>query len=265
MKLKYLVLLAFSFGLLFYSCKKSSTEPTAPQGAVTAQNYYPGGVGSRFVYNVDTTGLGAALGTRTSVFTGTKTINGTEYISQVSTIKTGKDSVVNTMYFRRSDTGVYFYIDTTGLSKFFPDSLKSQLTLQIDNELQAFNLNLDKNFPWPAFKMNVKYGSLITFNIIDLTAYYEGSENLTLNLASGQQTKQAEKIKYVFKLTIPDLKNPTNPSQRTFNADAWFVKDVGVVKFQGNGTILGALSGKGISFADTTKTVSQNLTSYDIK
>ncbi|MGE5432428.1 MAG: hypothetical protein ACM3QX_15200 [Syntrophomonadaceae bacterium] len=265
MKLKYLVLLVFAFGFLFYSCKKSSTEPTAPQGAVTAKNYYPGNVGSRFVYSVDTTGAGGALGTRTSVFTGTKIINGTEYISQESTVKIGPDSVKSTMYFRRSDVGVYFYVDTTGLSRFFPDSLKSQLTLQIDNELQAFNLNLDKNLPWPAFKMNVKYGSLITFNIIDLTAYYLGSENLTLNLTQGQQTKQAEKIRYVFKLTIPDLNNPTHPSERTFNADAWFVKDIGVVKFQGNGTILGALSGNGIDFADTSKTVSQNLTSFDIK
>ncbi|MCU7494288.1 MAG: hypothetical protein HF314_18475 [Ignavibacteria bacterium] len=265
MKLRVLVLMAFLSGFLLNSCKNNSTEPAAPENKVTAVNYYPGNVGSRFIYSVDTTGAGGAIGTRTSVFSGTRTIAGTEYISQVSTIKTGLDSVVNTMYFRRSGTGVFFFIDTTGLYKFFPNSLKSQLTLQIDNELQAFNLNLDKNSPWPAFSMNVKYGSLPTFNIIDLTAYYEGSENLTLNLASGQETKQAEKIRYVFKLSIPDLNNPANPSQKTFTADTWFVKDIGVVKFQGNGTILGVLSGNGIDFADTTKTVSQNLTSYTIK
>ncbi|MCU7490065.1 MAG: hypothetical protein HF300_07655 [Ignavibacteria bacterium] len=265
MKLRYLVLLVFATGFLFYSCKKSSTEPTAPEGVTTAKNYYPGGVGSRFVYSVDTTGAGGALSTRTSVFTGTKTINGTEYISQVSSVKIGPDSVKSTMYFRRSDVGVYFYIDTTGLSKFFPDSIKSQLTLQIDNELRAFNYPLDKSLPWSAFRMNVKYGSLITLNIIDLTANYQGSESLTLNLSTGQKTLDAEKIRYDFILTIPDLNNPLNPSKRTFNADAWFVKDIGVVRFQGNGTILGALSGGGINFADTTKTVSQNLTSYDIK
>lgn len=267
MRPKYLILLFFAFGFMFYSCKKSDTGPTNPQTEVTAVNYYPGGTGSRFVYNVDTSGAtpGAALGTRTSVYTGTKSINGTEYLSQVSTVKIGKDSVVNTMYFRRTNTGVFFYIDTTGLARFFPDSIRSQLTLQIDNELQAFFLNLDKNTPWPAFKMNVKYGQLITFNIINVTANYLGSENVTLNLNSGQQTKQAERIRYDFKLTIPDLRNPINPYQRTFSADAWFVRDVGIVRFQGNGTILGALSGNGIDFADTTKTVSQNLTSFDIK
>ncbi|MGE5402509.1 MAG: hypothetical protein ACM3S2_19105 [Ignavibacteriales bacterium] len=267
MKHKLFCLLVFVLGFSFYSCKKTSTSPETPQAQNTAARYYPGNAGSRFVYSYDSTGGGAVTGlpTRTTVFMGNQNIGGVDYLKQVSVLKLGPDSVVNTMFFRRTDTGVFFYVDTTGLSKFFPDSIRSQLTLQIDKEIQAFSINLDASYPWPAYKMSIKYGALLSFTIIDLTAYYQGSETLNLNLTTGQTAKKAEKIKYEFKLSIPDLSNPLTQKTRTFDAFVWYVQDVGMVKFQGNGTILGALSGNGIDFADTTRNISQNLVSYDIK
>jgi hypothetical protein len=86
-----------------------------------------------------------------------------------------------------------------------------------------------------------------------------------LSLQSGQVNETAEKINYVLTLSIPDPNDLTKVNVSTFESTAWFVKDIGLVKCQGNLTVVNAISGYDIDFADTTKTILQNLTSYQIK
>lgn len=260
MRLWKVMFLLISSALILQACKKDDSNPASNQPTLTAQRYYPGNVGSRFSYaNAQGNGI------RNLTFTGTANINGTEYITQKSISFVGLDSVSATTNFRRTDNAVYFYVDTTGLMKFFPDSLRPLLTFNIDKEIIAFSTNLDQTKPWSAYRMDVKIAQLANVNIIDLTANYLGDENVTLNLTSGQVTKSAKKIRYDFKLSVPNLNNLSSPNTRTFNATAWFAEDIGIVKLEGNQSILGALGGGNINLADTTKTITQNITAYDIK
>ena len=263
-KISYIGMLVCAV-LLFSSCSKKS-NPVENNTSETAASYYPGGIGSTFIYSIDSFGKKASdnvsIGTRTVVFTGTKTIDGTQYTSQTTASVIGPDSLVNVSYFRTTDAGDYLYIDTTGFSAFVPDSLKSLVTINFDKEVNFFIQNFQSSPTWNAYSLNAVL--IITFNVLKLTATYQGSEDINLNLTGGQATKTAQKIKYELILTIPNVSGGPSP-QSVFDAYAWYVKDIGLVKIDGNATVLEALAGYGINFADTTKNISQSLTSYTIK
>jgi hypothetical protein len=122
---------------------------------------------------------------------------------------------------------------------------------------------LSDGLNWQAFKLGL---TLLNYNIIDVEASYMGKENVVLNLTSGQVTVSAAKIKYIMTLKIPNLNNVfATPYTSTFNATGWFAADIGPVKWEGNGAVLNGFSGGGINLGDTTSTVSQVLTYYNIK
>ena len=253
--------------LLFVSCNKSSNPVNNNSNQNSAAVYYPGNTGSNYNYSVQIDSLGgqSSQGERTVSFAGSTTIDNTSYFIQSNSTVLPNSTTNTNSYFRRTDGGVFFYIDTTGLYRFIPASLAASLTVEADKELGVLTSNLDVNNPWKAYKLNVKYGSLFSLSIIDLTAYYQGTEDLTLNLQSGQVNETAEKINYVFTLSIPDTTDFNQSNTSTFESTAWFVKDIGLVKCQGNLTVANAISGYDIDFDDTTKTIIQNLTSYEIK
>jgi hypothetical protein len=243
--------------LIFVSCNKSSNPVSNNTNQNSAAVYYPGNTGSSFNYSVQIDSLGgqSSQGERTVSFTGSTTIDNTSYFIQSNSTVLPVSTTNTNSYFRRTDGGVFFFVDTTGLYSYL-----GSYTAVIDKELDILSGSLDNNVSWKVFKLNV-----LSFSIIDLTAYYKGSEGITLNLNSGQVNKSAEKINYIFTLIIPDIGGPIPPKTSSFEATCWFVKDLGLVKSQGNLTIINAISGYKIDFADTTKTILQNLTSYEIK
>ncbi len=252
--------------ILFYSCSKDSNPANSNANQVQASLYYPGGVGSNFYYNVVLIRpVGPTYdGARKVSFTGQTQLGNTTYFVQSNTMFISSDTTKSNSYFRKTDAGVYFFVDTTGLYTFFPDSLRSILTVEIDKEQNIFNSTLDENYPWKVYKLNVKYSN-ITFSIIDLTANYVGSEEIALNLSTGTVNKTAEKVKYSLTLNIPDITGTGNAKTGKFTAYGWFVKDVGVVKWDGNVTVLNAISGNSIDFDDTLNTMTQTINSYELK
>ncbi len=267
MKIIKMLIALFVIAFMFSSCSKD--EGTAPGDAnqVQAQRYYTGNVGTSYNYIVTfVDGNGQTRnGQRYVKFTNQTQLGSTTYFVQSNKmILSGGDTTVSTSYFRKTDGGVYFFVDTTGLSAFFPDSLRSILTVEIDKEQNVFNSTLDKNYPWKVYKLNVKYSN-ITFSIIDVTASYLGSEDVVLGLTTGNVTKTAEKVKYLLTLSIPDITGAGSSKSGKFTAYGWFVKDLGVVKWDGNVTVLNAVSGNSIDFDDTTNTMTQVISSYDIK
>ena len=250
-------------GILFNACKSSTTSPTNNNGDISS-SYYPNNEGTSYKYNVnreDSTGS-TTTGTRKSTYSGTVTLGGTVYQTQIDTLSFGGLTATSINYFRKTDAGVYLYLDTTGLSNVIPDSLIQYVSFS--NELTEFSFPMGSGKSWDVAQMNLKYGAL-TINLIDVKAYYEGKESTTVNLDSGSKTFDAAKIKYVFVFSTPNPSNPLIVNKSTFNAYAWLVDNVGIVKWQGNGVILGAFAGGGINFSDTTSTVSQTLASYNIK
>lgn len=257
MKVRLLVFILIASAIFISSCKKDDSGNNPAGQNVTADKFYPGGTGSKFSYSDN-----QASGIRIMTFTNPRTFGSTSYMGQQNISYVGLDTVSTLSYFRRSESGVYFYVDTTGLMSYFPDTLRSVLALKVDNEINVFTTATDKD--WTAFKMDMVYGPIV-LNIMTVTASYKGNENVQLQLKSGQTTKPARNIEYTFKLTIPNLQNIQNPYISTFKANVWWAQDIGIVKVQGNGAVIGAINGTSIDLADTTRTINQSLTDYSLK
>jgi archaellum component FlaG (FlaF/FlaG flagellin family) len=98
-----------------------------------------------------------------------------------------------------------------------------------------------------------------TFSPVELNASLAGKEDLTLNLIRGNEDVEAVKIRFRLSIRTSPLSASVN-----YEAFAWLAKNIGVVKWQGNGTIINVFTGGGIVFADTSSTVTQNLVEYDV-
>lgn len=251
-----LILLITNLTFFFVSCDKDDSTSPDTDSNVAANLYYPGAAGSTFTYSVsmDNSNAGQRLVTFTQ-----STDHGGIYLKQTSV----GDTSSSVSYFRSTDAGIYFYVDTTGLSSFIPDSLSSVLTLKLDQEVTAFIKSFNTTKNWTAFKMDVNILT-IPYNIVTLSCMHMDTEDITLNLTSGSTVMKAEKVKYDMKYTMPSLTGG-QPQVQTFTAYVWFVKDVGMAKLEGNATVLNALGGSGIDFADTNKVMTQSLVSYSVK
>ena len=256
----FTVLLVLS--LFLAACKEDSNPVDGGNG--DTGNYFPGNTGTYYKFILETqdsTGT-AVNGHRSVRYTGTSTIGGKQYIQETDTIFIGGIPDMSVSYFRKANDGIYYNLDTAGLWETIPDSLIQYITLS--SEIKAFPLPLNEGAGWNVFKMTLSY-LIIVLDVIDVSANVTGKENVVLNLASGTVTKEALKVKYVLKLTFPDPDNPFATISQSYEAFCWVVKDIGVVKWEGNSTVLGAFAGSGIDFADTTRTASQSLIDYDIK
>ncbi len=264
MKRKMLVIVSlFLFAFLFNACKSNSTSPQTTNSP--GSSYFPNSDGTYYKYSVvrtDSNGTQQS-GTRSATYNGTTTYGSTTYQNEIDTITFGSFTTTSTSLFLKNNNGVYFAIDTSGLSQTIPDSLLQYI--QIDAQLTAFQFPFQDGGSWPVFNLSLKLGA-ITFNLVKVVAYYKGIEQIPLNLTTGTVTKSAAKVQYILTLSIPNLSNPFAPATTSnFTAYAWLVDNIGVVQMQGNGTILDAFSGGGINFSDTTSTVSQSLISYNVK
>jgi hypothetical protein len=262
-----LICAVFSAAILFNACKsKSTTEPATPS---VSGDFFPNGDGTAYKYNTVTTDSNGTKtsGTRSTTYSGTTVIGGSTFQNEVDTVTVSGFSTVAHSFFLKTSlstgSSVEYALDTTGLSQTIPDSLMQYV--QLDATLKFLQTPFQDGGSWPVFNLSLKFG-VISFNLVNVTAYYEGMEQVPLNLVTGNVTENAAKIKYVLKLTIPNLQNPLGtPYTATYNAYAWFSSGIGIVQWQGNQAVLGAFSGGGINLGDTTSTVTQSLVSYKIK
>lgn len=263
-------------GFVFYSCSDDSSSPdnnTNNQGA-PAENYMPGGLGTTLVYRVDTvntsSGASGTTGTRTAEFDSTANVGGTDYIVQSNTVEAAglPDSLPDAydVFYRRNDNGIYILVDTTGLSELsemIPDSLTGGEDdfLQIDHEIIMLSTPLYEGKTWTAFQLNVVYGP-ITYSIADVKAYYEGAESIPFEPDGG--TRTAEKIRYILTVQIPNTEDISNPYKSEFELISWMVPGIGVVKAEGNALLLSTFGEGEVDLSDSSISVRQTLTSYNI-
>ncbi len=258
-----LVISLVLIAVMFNACKKNTTEPST---GVLSGNFFPNGDGTHYKYNVQTTDSAGntAQGTRTSTYSGTANYGGAVFQRQIDSLNILGVNTSFVSLFQKTDAEVDYALDTTGISNFIPDSLMQYI--QIDAAFKLLEFPFKDGLTWPVFNLNFKLGSLPAINIIKITAGYMGTESITLNLTSGSVTQDAAKVHYTLVITIPDLNNPlATPKTYTYTADAWLVNNIGIVKWQGNGAIIGAFTGTSINLADTTASVTQNIVSYSVK
>ncbi len=248
--------------IFIFSCKDSSVNPVDRTVSANAADYYPGGEGTILKYRTDTLNLSTALydsvSAGVSLFSGEEISGGTNYIRQIND-ETGDTELL----FRRSDAALYFYADTTGLGSLLlslPPQLMEIISFEADREAIVLSTPFQDNKSWTAYKLNmvIEQDSIrYSYSIIDIKAFYEGSEVFNDMLS--------EKIKYQFTLRIPSVDNLFDPPASVYKGEAWFTESTGLTGIRGNGAIVGFLGGGDINISDTLTTVQRILTEYQIK
>jgi hypothetical protein len=255
MKIRMIITAAvLSSFFLFEACKESSTTQP-PLDIEVDESYFPALTGSYYRYLVVVTdSLGFQVtGTRSSFYNGETVIANTSYIIQIDTTETSAETTINFSYFRTTDSGVFYYLDTTGFAELIPSDLLQGTT--IDTEIRLLFIPMFSNTSWVVFKININVPPL-SFNPVEVTAVFETKE--VINVEPLFINQEAVKIK--FNLAV---RNPTGPSLN-YEAYGWLVQNVGFVKWEGNSTLVSAFTGGGIDFADTTSVVTQSLIEFAI-
>ncbi len=185
-------------------------------------------------------------------------INGTIYKLQIDSIQTNLQLSVSSSYFRTTETGVFYFVDTTGFTNTLPDSLQSSVELQ--DEMRAYLFPLSGGTFWPVYRISIELNEFIIFNLVDITGKFISDETLILELSDGTQTVNTKKVEIIFK-----LQTGAADFVITFNANTWLTEDIGIVKMEGSAVVLNLFGGGGLDLSDTSITVTQNLIDYDVK
>ena len=282
-ELRLILLLVLS--IMLVGCG-SSDDPTTPDpdDGTTAVAYYPGNIGSSFTYNTDTALVNtnfSQVGTRVSTFDGTINIGPVEYIVQKNISTIAGNSFESMLNFRRTRSGLYLSIDTTGFSSALDEILTDSLVasvisgFEIDPELNALSLPLFDGKEWAAFKFNVVISFLgvnLPITVIEVNAKYMGKESIVIPALN--DARESEKIQYTLIFSLPDRNNPinfTNPQNpinlisTEFSGYGWYTKDVGLTKLEGSALLINSISGNGIDLGDSASVVRETLVNYELK
>jgi hypothetical protein len=248
--------ISFALIILIGCNSDSSTNPPEQN----FPDYYPSGIGSTFKYSVvETDSIGNIIqsGTRNILYSGTFNFRGRDYITQEDSLDFGSQSSVNTFLFRKTETGIFYAIDTSQISFLIPDTLRQFVTLR--EEMQLLFYPLTSGSSWSLYRITAVVQPGIEVKILDIIATFDGTEQIDLNFTSETVNVSAQKVKYTLEL-YSDIGSPPT----MYTANMWFVENIGLVKFEGNQFIF-ELSGGGIVFEPSPDILTQELIEYEIE
>jgi hypothetical protein len=240
----------------FTGCNNSTTEPDS----TSYPDYYPDAIGSTFKYFVtetDTLGNIVQEGIRNILFSGATTFNGINYTTQDDSLDFGSQSDVSTYLVRKSETGVFYAVDTSQISLLIPDSLKRYVTLR--NEMQLLFYPLTTGSSWSLYRVTAQVQPGIEIKILDLIASFDGTEYVGLTLDSITVVYPARKVRYTL-----ELFTNIGSAPETYTAYMWYVENIGLIKYEGNQFIV-SVGGGGITIEPSPNILTQELISYNIK
>jgi hypothetical protein len=257
MKIHYKILsLILLFIVLLIGCTETTTEPET----TTYPDYYPTSIGSTLKYSViekDTLGNIIQSGTRNILFSGSTSYNGINYTTQDDSLDFGAQSSVNTYLVRKSETGVFYAVDTAQISLLIPDSLKQYVTLR--NEMQLLFYPLTSGSSWSLYRITAEIQPNVEIKILDIIARFEGIEQIDLNIDSVRLVYPSRKVSYTL-----ELFTEIGAAPETYTAYMWYVQNIGLIKFEGNQFVINT-GGGGITFEPSSNILTQELIGYDIK
>lgn len=253
--LKILIVVLISV-MFFIGCKENSPSEPPIQ---SYSNYYPTSIGSTFKYSVtekDSAGNLIQSGTRNILFSGTTLYNGITYTTQEDSLDFGSQSSTGTFLIRKSETGVFYAVDTSQISLLIPDSLKQYVTLR--NEMQLLFYPLTTGSSWSLYRITAEIQPNVEIKILDIIARFEGVEQIDLNIDSVRIVFPSKKVSYTV-----EIYSEIGSAPETYTAYMWFVANIGLVKFEGNQFIIDT-GGGGITFEPSANILTQELTEYNI-
>ncbi len=231
--MKKVFYLIVSFLLVInYSCK----DETIVNPPADNKDYFPAKVGAKFNYILSTDSSFFLSGSRISDITNTTLIAGTEYFIQIDSVIFEMALTLDTTYFRKSNTGVFYYSDTTGLSELIPDSLIN--LLRIDNESRLLFFPLQVNQTWPVYQIDFLVGGVPVFSPVKTSAKVIEAMPLNIALVDSQFTVEVLKIEYKLEVQL----NPQGPVERYF-AYGYIAENIGFVKWEGETIVLNLIRG----------------------
>ena len=254
MKIFFIALLSL---LILTGCEEETPDEPPPQDY---PDYYPGGIGSTFKYSVvekDSAGNLVQSGSRNILYSGTYNLNGIEYTTQEDSLDFGSQSSVASYLFRKTETAVFYAVDTSQISVLIPDTLKQFVSLR--DEMQLLFYPLTSGSSWSLYRITAQVQPGIEVKILDIIASFESSESINLNLTTGMVTVTSQKVKYTIELYTEIGSEP-----QIYTAYMWYVENIGLVKFEGNQFIVN-IGGGGITFEPSSNILTQELIEYNIE
>lgn len=249
--------MVLSLIILFFACSDESTNPPV----VNYPDYYPDTDQTNYTYRIteyDSTGTQVGTGLRFVLYNGDVLINNILYKNQIDSISIDTINSSGVSNFRKTNNGVFYYVDTSEVASVIPDSLRNQVTLQ--QEMRLLLYPLEAGSFWPVYRVTVQLQSGITFTPLRIDGSFSSQDSLILNLNSGDVSVNAAKVKF----DMDVIQDVNQPPQR-YTSYAWFVKDIGMVKMEGNSVVLNVLITGEFNFEDSTGTISQDLIDYEIR
>jgi hypothetical protein len=255
---QYLKNIFITILVLFFLFSCASNEPTAPPDE-QKPDYFPISDGTNYFFTViesDSTGI-LRTGSRYVFYFGDTLINGTSYKFQKDSVKMGSEIVERISNFRKSEIGVFYFIDTSGFTAALPDTLRNRMT--VTSEMQTLLLLLAEGSFWQVFKVTIALQPGITYAPYRITASYVKEEYVLLHLVSRDINVKAKKIKYDLEFRL----DPEEPSQK-FTAISWVADKIGIIKMEGNAIVVNTILNGEVSLDDSSKFVTYDLIAYNI-
>jgi hypothetical protein len=164
---------------------------------------------------------------------------------------------VNTFLFRKTETAIFYAIDTSQISLLIPDTLRQFVTLR--DEMQLLFYPLTSGSTWSLYRITAQVQPGIEVKILDIIASFVSTEQIQFNLTSGTINVYAQKVKYTV-----EFYSEIGVAPETYTAYMWYAENIGLVKFEGNQFLID-LGGGGIGFEPSPNILTQKLIEYEIK
>lgn len=253
MKKTFYYLLLLFISLVIQSCKENNIEPPL---IYPPDDFFPNVIGSWYSYSTqisDSSGL-ILTGSRSQYFNNQVILEGTTYQSETDTFTLDRSSEISQSYFRKSESGVFYYTDTAGIWFTVPDSLKQYLNFDREYRLLFIPLSINQN--WPVYRVEFNYNGF-RFYIINSYADIISKDTLNLNLNSLNLKVVSYKIKFTLKMQLSPSSQPI-----IYEADGWTVNNIGFVKWEGDSEIFNFIFRTNIFPSEST--VKMDITNYNI-
>jgi hypothetical protein len=243
--------------LILIGCEEETPNEPPPQDY---PDYYPSGIGSTFKYSVvekDSAGNLLQSGSRNILYSGTYLYNGINYTTQDDSLDFGSQSSVATYLFRKTETAVFYAVDTSQIAQLIPDTLKEYVCLR--DEMQLLFYPLTTGSSWSLYRITAEVQPGIEIKILDIVAKFESVEQIPLNIDSVRIVFPSRKVSYTM-----ELFTEIGSAPEKYTAYMWYVQNVGLVKFEGNQFVV-IIGGGGITFEPSSNILTQELIEYEIK
>jgi len=257
-----IVLLPAVAALLLFSCDDAPTVVNSGDRIFYSdQGYYPTEENTFWRYRIDTTGVSGLtmrdVIRRTSRIFGRINIDSLEYTLQINENVGGVNTTYDTLYIRKTESGVY--LSSPQLQTF---SRFGSFLGDFPKEVLLIPASLSSASTWNI--INYQFDQIPFFPIyFRVSASFLNKESIQLDLTT---FKECIKIRVDIDARLPNLQNPQdflNPTIIKESANFWLSRPLGLVAGDGSEVVFVLLQGR-IPLALVKRRMHQELIGFDI-